>query len=218
MIDSARVRELMQTKGLSQSELARRVSVTQGLIAKIVGGKSAGSSHLHKIARELGTSAAYLTGEIDDPTEGAMMLPSAADMAAKLDLVAVDQIELEYGLGGAVHDGPAAPVVRQFSRAWLKSVTDSPASALFITRGRGDSMQPTIHNGDMLIVDRSQRTVREQDAIWAITIGEIGMVKRLRVRGENVMIVSDNVSLADERAHAAEVNVVGRVVFVGRRM
>jgi transcriptional regulator with XRE-family HTH domain len=56
---------------MSQSELARRVKVTQGAIAKIVSNNPGGSSHIHKIARELGTTPAYLTGETDDPDEDA---------------------------------------------------------------------------------------------------------------------------------------------------
>jgi transcriptional regulator with XRE-family HTH domain len=61
----------MDALGLTQSELARRVNVTQGAIAKIASKNPNGSAYLHKIAQVLQTSAAYLTGEIDDPTEGA---------------------------------------------------------------------------------------------------------------------------------------------------
>lgn len=52
---------------ISQSELARRVGITQGTIAGLLSGKSRSSAHLHKIARELGTTPAYLMGETDDP-------------------------------------------------------------------------------------------------------------------------------------------------------
>lgn len=61
----------MERRGLSQSELARRIGVSQQNIHRLVSGKAYGSRHLHKIARELGTSPAYLAGEIDDPEEGA---------------------------------------------------------------------------------------------------------------------------------------------------
>lgn len=71
MIHSNRVRSLLAERGLSQSELARRVGVTQGAIAKVISKNPGGSSHLHKIAHELGTTPAYLTGETDDPNLGA---------------------------------------------------------------------------------------------------------------------------------------------------
>lgn len=75
VIHSDRVRRLLEERGISQSELARRVRVTQGAIAKIVSNNPGGSSHLHKIARELGTTPEYLLGEIDDPGEDALPPP-----------------------------------------------------------------------------------------------------------------------------------------------
>jgi hypothetical protein len=43
------------------------------------------------------------------------------------------------------------------------------------------------------------------------------MIKHLRVRGERVSILSDNQNVPVDEATADEVNLVGRVVFVGRR-
>ena len=67
MVISERVRERLTAKGLSQSELARRVGISQSAVAKLALGTGYGSKHLHRIARELGTTPAYLAGETDDP-------------------------------------------------------------------------------------------------------------------------------------------------------
>ncbi len=61
----------MAKRKLSQSELARRIGVTQATIHRLVSGGAYGTTHLHRIARELGTTAEYLTGEIDNPDAGA---------------------------------------------------------------------------------------------------------------------------------------------------
>jgi transcriptional regulator with XRE-family HTH domain len=61
----------MNRRGFSQSELGRRVGVSQSAIHNLLSGEAYGSKHLHRIARELGTTPAYLTGEVDDPDEGA---------------------------------------------------------------------------------------------------------------------------------------------------
>jgi len=76
MIHSSRVRELMSAAGLTQAELARRVNVTQGAIAKIAKNNPHRSSVLHLVARELGTTPAYLTAETDDPHADAPPLPA----------------------------------------------------------------------------------------------------------------------------------------------
>ena len=65
----------MDAAGLSQSELARRVGVSQPTIYKLLRRSKKGSTHLHRIARELGTSPGYLTGETDDPAENAPLPP-----------------------------------------------------------------------------------------------------------------------------------------------
>lgn len=70
-----RLRARLSEVGISQSELARRAHITQGTIGGLLSGKSRSSSHLHVIARELKTTPAYLTGEVDDPEQGAPETP-----------------------------------------------------------------------------------------------------------------------------------------------
>lgn len=71
MVKGDRLLELLRQKGISQAELARRVQISQKTINKLTLGLAYGSKHLHRIARELGTTPEYLTGEIDDAAEGA---------------------------------------------------------------------------------------------------------------------------------------------------
>jgi phage repressor protein C with HTH and peptisase S24 domain len=120
-------------------------------------------------------------------------------------------------MGLTFTDNPVEVRVHHFPRAWVESITYSPPSELTIARGKGDSMDPTIRDRDMVIIDRSRRTIDEVDAIWALTVGDIGMIKRLRRRGPTVVIQSDNDRVSDEEVHADEVNIVGRIVFIGRR-
>lgn len=134
-----------------------------------------------------------------------------------VDTVPIASIDLAYGMGGTFADGAVQEDVMHFPRAWVESITYSPPALLTWARGRGDSMAPTINDNDLILIDRSQRRVAEQDAIWALTIGDIAMVKRLRIRGAKVAILSDNDRVSPDDAHVDEVNIVGRVVFVGRR-
>lgn len=218
MFNADRFRKLLADKGFSQSELARRVGVSQSAIHKLASGGAYGSAHLHKIARELETTPAYLTGETDDPTEGALRVPTAESIAEQFDLVPLAEVDVSYGMGAAfIEDAPIVEI-RQFPRRWLEGITASPSTSLFIAHGRGTSMEPTLRNGDMLIIDRSERQVRDQDELWAFTIGEIGMIKRLRIRGDRVTILSENPNVSDDHAHPDEINVVGRVIFIGRVM
>lgn len=66
-----RIQNLLEARAMSQSELARRVKVRQSTISDLIHGHSSGSKHIHKIARELGTTPAYLAGETNDQTGAA---------------------------------------------------------------------------------------------------------------------------------------------------
>ena len=219
MIKRERLQSLMTSMGLSQSELARRVGVTQAMIAKLLA-RGGGTKHLAAIARELHTTPAFLLGEITDPSETARPLPTATSVAEQLDAVLLPEVEVSYSMGGGADIGDW-PVVRQvpFSRDWLRTLTSSPASELMVARGDGDSMQPTILDGDLMIIDRAQNTMRQQDRIWALSYGGFGMVKRLRALADGLLqINSDNAAVTPIVAADDEAFLIGRVVGVIRRI
>lgn len=204
--------------GMSQSELARQVGVAQTTINGLVKGESRSSAHLHKIARVLGTSVDYLAGETDNPSSDAPPPLSSDQIAEMFDLVPVASIDMAYGMGGTFADGHVNVEVMHFPRPWLEAMTRTPAASLTWARGRGNSMSPTIEDDDIVLIDRSDRRVHDQDAIWAFTIGDIAMMKRLRVRGEKVTILSDNDRVPPDEAHPDEINVVGRVSHIIKRL
>lgn len=210
----------MAEQGISQAELARRVGVAQATIAKLVGGQTYGSKHLHIIARELNTTPAFLTGEVDDPAEDARQLPTATSVADQLDAVMLSEVQVSFSMGGGnvIDEWPVVQMV-PFSRSWLRGLTNSPASELMVARGEGDSMMPTILDQDIVIIDRAQRTIKQQDRIWALSYGDVGMIKRVRaLPGGSYQINSDNPAVTPIAASEEEMFTIGRVVGVLRRI
>lgn len=206
--------------GISQSELGRRVSVSQGTIAHLIAGRSVGSKHIAAIARELQTTPAFLTGETDDPSEGALPLPTALSVAEQLDAVMLPEVEVSFSMGGGnvLDEWPVIQMV-PLSRAWLRTMTSAPASELMVARGDGDSMMPTILDQDIVIIDRSQKTIKQQDRIWALSYGDVGMIKRVRaLPGGSYQINSDNPAVTPIQASDDELFTVGRVVGILRRI
>ncbi len=198
----------------SQAELARLAGVPQTTLNGLINSPYRWSPHLPKIARHLHTTVDYLVGDIDDPAAGAAPAPTPELIASQLDLVPITSIDLAYGMGGTYTDVPIEEEVLHFPRSWIKSITSTPPEFLTFVRGRGDSMSPTIHDDDMILVDRSQKRVRDQDAIWAITVGDVGMIKRLRMRANGVTILSDNDRVPPDEATGDEVSIVGRVIYI----
>lgn len=187
----------------------------QSTINGLIRGEQRSTTYLHQIARELRTTAAYLAGETNDAGEDAFTAPSPELLADQLGLVAVKSIDLAYGMGGTFTDIPFEEKVLHFPREWIESITSTPPEFLTWSRGRGDSMSPTINDNDMVLIDRSQRRVNEQDVIWALAVGDVGMVKRLRLRANGVTILSDNGRVPPDEATGDEVSIVGRVIYIG---
>jgi phage repressor protein C with HTH and peptisase S24 domain len=221
MILGERIKARMSALGISQGELARRVGIKQPSIHALVSGENKrGSAHLHRIARELGTTPAYLSGETDDATEGALPAPKAQDIAEQLDAVLIPEVQVGLSMGGGsvLEDWPVVQMV-PFSRAWLRGLTASSADHLMVARGDGDSMMPTILDQDLVIIDRAQATPKQQDRIWALTYGGWGMIKRLRSLPDgSLQINSDNSTVSPITAYEGEAQVIGRVVGVVRRI
>ncbi|MCB5423939.1 helix-turn-helix transcriptional regulator [Altererythrobacter sp. CC-YST694] len=213
-----RIAELRNKLGLSQTQLAKQVGLSQATIGKLESGISSGSSHLHKIARALGTTAEYLSGETDDPSVGALPVPSAHALAEQLDLVEVQEIDLRFGMGATALEVPVTKQVRHFSRDWLRQYTSANPEAVYFAQGAGDSMMPTIHDSDLLLIDTSQQNMTLADKIWAVAYCGSGMVKRLRPTPDGVKILSDNPAVPPEVAHDGELHILGRVVGIVRKM
>lgn len=216
-----RIEERLLKLGLSQSELARRVGVKQPTINALIRGGNTTSKHLHRIAAELETSPAYLAGETDDDAP-VSVAPSALEaLADKLDLAIVPELEIGYSMGGGAtifeqyeHKG-----VVPFQRAWLRSMMNGAIADLFVARGEGDSMQPTILDGDIVLIDTAQRDIRKQDRIWAVAYGDLGMIKRVRrLPNGTYLLLSDNATVPPVECADEEMHVIGRVIWIGRRI
>lgn len=162
---------------------------------------------------QLHAASDFLRGRVD-------AIDASASAAEQLDAVLLPEIDVAYsmGAGANVEDYPVTQLV-PFSRAWLDTLTRSPASQLFVARGEGDSMMPTILDQDIVIIDRSERRLRGQDRIWAIAYGGFGMIKRLRSLPSGALqINSDNPAVTPIEAFDDEAHIIGRVVGIVRRV
>jgi phage repressor protein C with HTH and peptisase S24 domain len=135
------------------------------------------------------------------------------------DLVEIAEVDIRYGLGGSYLDAGGTGEQRLFSRTWLRNVTRASPEHLFWAIGDGDSMEPTIRSGELILIDRSQDTPRMAEGIWAVAIGEIGMIKRLHFPGPGrVELLSDNGLVPAIVPGEDELQIIGRVVAIVRKV
>jgi Peptidase S24-like len=120
---------------------------------------------------------------------------------------------------GALTDREALAGRIGFDEKWLKTLGGDPAK-LSLIRVMGDSMAPTLIDGDDIMVDAGAAQSPLRDGIHVIRMDDVLMVKRLaRGPGGRVSVLSDNLAYTDwPDIDGKDVTVIGRVVWTGRRL
>lgn len=219
---SIRVRELATARNYKAASLARDVGVSKSSGALYWAGERPWPTEvLPKLASVLGVSIA----ELLDGHQGSIgstrdrKLSYVGPPQSHSDTVEVAEIDLRYGMGATFLDDVVDATPRSFSRAWLRNFTDSAPDELFWARGQGNSMEPEIRDGDIVLIDRRQQSLVMADLIWAFAYGDTGMIKWLRPMPDgSVEIHSSNQSVRPAKAYDGEINLVGRVVAVVKRL
>lgn len=215
------LRTAMERAGINQTQLAEAVGMKQPSIGRLLTGFTKTTRAVDQIAAALGTTPAFLKGEVDSYEQNEGFTPTTPIISADKDTVEIVEFQLSYGLGASfIHDDHAQSKVRTFTREWLRYFTDSPFDKLMFARGIGDSMMPTILDADIVLIDTQQRTPRLWDQLWAVDMGGMGMIKRLRPTkdGQGMQLISSNPDVPNEEAYDGEMNIVGRVVAIVRKM
>ncbi|GEN99899.1 hypothetical protein NSE01_17320 [Novosphingobium sediminis] len=119
------------------------------------------------------------------------------------------------GPGSLAQD--AAPTDRlRFSGRWLRQQGLEP-SMLSVIEVEGDSMEPTLRDGDEILVDRSPRPLRS--GLHVIRLDDVLLVKRLESGpAGTLLVISDNPAYPRMERARADVAVLGRVVWKGGRI
>ncbi len=107
-----------------------------------------------------------------------------------------------------------------FRREWLVREGLFP-DALSLIRAEGDSMEPTLSDGDMLLVDHTKREVVD-GRLYAIRLDMRLYAKRLQLLPkQRILVKSDNPNVENiilDSDVVEEAEIIGRIVWVGRKM
>ncbi len=155
---------------------------------------------------------------VDEAVLGA--LPS--EPPASGGLVPVPRLDVGAAAGaGAFGDDERARGHIAFDSAWLRRIARGAPDQLSIIRVAGDSMSPTLGDGDEILVDQGDAEGRLRDGIYVLRIDDALVVKRLALNptARSVSIRSDNPAYPGWPDCALDaIDVVGRVVWTGRRI
>lgn len=128
----------------------------------------------------------------------------------------VRRLDVEASAGpGALSDAEERGTAILLDPRLLADLRLRPASAAML-RARGDSMEPTIADGDSIVVDESDTAVTATPAIFVLRQDGALLVKRVSRTEAGFTIASDNPRYPAILTPAPEI--IGRVVWLGRAL
>ena len=144
------------------------------------------------------------------------------EAAAPSDLVSISRHAIGVSAGpGAIASHELAKPYFGFDERWLRALTPTSPSSLSIVRVEGDSMSPTLNDGDDILVDLGDSIDRLRDGIYVLRADESLVVKRLALNpmGRRVTVQSDNPAYPDwPDCGLDEIQCIGRVIWSGRKI
>ena len=163
---------------------------------------------------------------LDGNTETAKTKPSPKNgemvevsNKGELQLIPEFNVHVSAGGGSAVND---EEIVSRwpFNPDYINKFLGLEKAKLALVEVRGDSMEPTLNAGDRVLVNLSDTQI-SQAGIFVLFDGNGTVVKRVDKRiGDDleVTLISDNPVHERYTVPTNQINIVGRVVWVARRL
>lgn len=212
----------------SADRLARAMGVSPSAFRKWLRGEAEPSrERLIALAYAAKVSIAWLaTGEGPEPS---LAGPDSAIIRGRAD-PAQDAVNPrhfvllpkrpEAAAAGAVTPAPPLPESEYiaFRHDWIRTAFHIDPDDLIMETAVGESMKPTIQDGDLLLVDTTDRTFRHFGIYVVEILGE-RLVKRVQRKLDgSLVLISDNATYEPDQVPpglAKDVTVIGRVVWGG---
>lgn len=204
--------EAIDRTGISIAELSRRSGVTYDAINKLKRGssQSTSSENTARLADVLGIQLTEQTFPSrvengDNPPDGSGMVPVYDVYASAGFGSLVGYEEQTHGLA--------------FPPAYLRKLTNSSTRDLVIISVKGDSMEPTLLDDDVVLVDKS-KTHMGYEGMFVLRHNDTLLVKRagMAAKPGRVTLISDNKTYPPVDAALVDLHVVGKVLWYGRKV
>jgi hypothetical protein len=216
----ARVGELIKERGLSLNSLSLQFGKSGTYLHKFINfdsPKRLDEDVRKKLALILDVDEQELTDRPILPahmTGVSMVAEKISSLFTSKDDAVIDMIDATACCGDGIDNLPEKVCGHwKLPLAEFKSLASGNPNNIKMLRVQGDSMQPTINEGDFVWVDVSNNFV-SSDGIYLIRMATGLAVKRLQAGLNNVVIKSDNQSYSDITAEVGELKIIGKVVHI----
>lgn len=176
----------MRKVPISQSELARKINLSQTAVQKIISGKTATSRKIGEIAEILGVSVNWLLKGEDVSFD----VVEESDEYCRVDILDIEAIANNQ----AVTNDSLTKTVSSIKYTEAEAISifgRRPADTIKIVTVKGDGMIETLKPRDLIFVDVSIKKF-EGDGIYLFIYNDHLYVKRLQLKKDEMRVISDN--------------------------
>ena len=216
-----RLRARADQLGLPPAHVAEMAGVNRSFVYDILRGRSVRPAidRLAEVARVLKVDRDWLIHGIGE-VEGRSPFVENPDDA----FIAIAHASVRPSMGGGAvvtEDGDTPGRAYHFRRSWIRNRLRASPSQLRIMHVEGDSMMPTLHDGDVVLVDLA-RCMPTPPGIFVLFDGMGLVAKRLEhipnSEPPQVRIISDNTFYSPYERTAEEIRIIGRIRWFGREI
>lgn len=205
----------------TQMDLARSLGVNRSAVTQAKVRNAVPSKWILALSRLYGLSPDWLEfgrESTKGQTLSGIRLPSPVTLpGVTLETVMVPKVKAALCAGGGSMELEAVPVSEHpLPHSWLSRM-GSPNAMVFMDV-IGNSMEPGIRDGDMVLVDQSQNAIVSR-AVLAVGYEDAIFIKRLEKRRGDLVMLSDNPDYAPVTVRGDELNsfrIIGKVVWLCR--
>lgn len=206
---------------VTDTALAEALGVERSVANKIVNGKVAmNARRADAVAELLGSTrdeVLYRAGfSAQPPTPKPDQVPTRS--ADSGETVEITQLDLSLSMGpGTIIDQWVESEPVTFDLAFIRRITRSPPGRLRLVTGIGRSMEPTLQDGDTVLIDTMDTSLARQDGIYWISVYGASGIKRLRAVGpDSVLVISDNKDVTAQEVAKIDLRIEGRAIWAAR--
>ena len=132
------------------------------------------------------------------------------------EFVYISQVDGRISAGQGRAPENAIDVKIAFRKDWIRR-KGNPRNMVLI-KVDGDSMEPSLLSGDLVLVDRNRNYIDPQGGIYALALDDIIMVKRIQMLVDRARIISDNLKYEAFEVPMERVKVNGKVIWFAREL
>jgi phage repressor protein C with HTH and peptisase S24 domain len=207
-----RLRLIMQQFG-SVADLARAVGVSDNAIYKWVSGRGQpGMISLVNLAKAAGVSVEWLA------TGRGAKARAETEIEGASEFISMPRLAVRDAAARSMVQSPQIVDYLNFRSDWLHRSLAADPKQLALIEAIGDSMSPTIDEGDLALVDLREAHFRH-DGVYVLRTGADFSIKRLQRRLDGSLIVrGDNPAYDPQPASIDRISIFGRVIWTGGRL